>query len=259
MARSGRPAAAVAPAPVPADVGLVAALPIEVAPLLARFKNVRKYAGPSRTVVEGECAGKIVAVVVAGVGVRAAYRGAELLAAGHRPRWMLAAGFGGALDPARKRNDVVLIHRVVSEVEGEPQLEIDLMLPEARGGPASLVAGSLLTVSRIIRTPAEKAQLRQRYACDVVDMETYSVAAYCAARGIRCLPVRVISDEATSELPAEILSILGPTGGFRLGAAVGAIWKRPSSLKDLWGLREHAHEAAERLGAVLPGLIEQLP
>jgi adenosylhomocysteine nucleosidase len=257
MARPSAPgSAAVAPPPVSADVGLVAALPIEVAPLLARFRHVRKYASPRQTVVEGECGGKIVAAVVGGVGVRAAYRGAELLVAGHRPRWILSTGFGGALDPALRRNDVVLVDRVVSEIEGEPSLEINLALSEPGSG---LQRGSLLTVNQIIRSAAEKAALRQRHNCHVVDMETYAVAAYCASRGIRFLAVRVISDEATAELPPEVLSILGPTGGYRIGAAVGAVWKRPSSLKRLWTLREHAREAADRLARILPSLIAQLP
>jgi adenosylhomocysteine nucleosidase len=260
MTRDEGPAGpAVAPPPVPADVGLVAALPIEVAPFLARLKNVRKYAGPRRTIVEGECGGKIVAAIVAGVGREAAGRGVRMLHAGHRPRWVLSAGFAGALDPARRRNEVVLVDRVLSEVEGEPPLLIDLAV---RGGPdaaSPISTGSLLTAGRIVRTPADKAALRERYGCDLVDMETYAVAAYCAERGVRCVPVRVVSDEAGTELPPEILTILGPTGGFRLGAAVGAVWKRPSSLKDLWSLREKAHEAADRLGAFLPKLIEQLP
>jgi adenosylhomocysteine nucleosidase len=42
-----------APAPTPADVGVVAATQIEVGPFLARLANVRKYAGPKFTVVEG--------------------------------------------------------------------------------------------------------------------------------------------------------------------------------------------------------------
>src|SRR3954465_7888039 len=96
-----------APAPAPADIGVVAALSIEVAPLLARMERVRKYAGPRFSVVEGECAGKLVAVVLTGTGRARAQRGAEVLLDGHRPRWIISAGFGGALDPTLRRNEVV--------------------------------------------------------------------------------------------------------------------------------------------------------
>jgi adenosylhomocysteine nucleosidase len=90
-------------------------------------------------------------------------------------------------------------------------------------------------------------------------METAGVLGLCGERGVRALSVRVISDEAGVDLPPEVLTILGGTGGYRLGAAIGAVWRRPSSLKDLWALREHAWAAAERLARVLPGTIAQLP
>ena len=248
-----------APPPAPADIGIVAALPIEVGPLLDQLKSRRKYHGPKWAITEGDLAGKLVALIVAGVSEKAARRGVEVLAAGHRPRWVISAGFGGALDPELKRNDVVLARRVGSVEPGRAPLDIDLALPSPAEGRPTVRAGSVLTIDRIIRTPAEKAALRRDHGADVVDMETYAVALYCAERSIRFLGVRVVSDEAATELPPEILTILGPTGGFRLGAAVGALWRRPSRVKDLLRLREHAHEAADRLAAVLPPLIERLP
>src|SRR4051794_13084746 len=100
--------AAPAPAPVPVDVGVVAAMSIEVGFLVDRLSKVRKYAGPRPTVIEGECAGKVVALVVAGLGREAARAGARILLDGHRPRWIVSAGFAGALDLELRRNDVVL-------------------------------------------------------------------------------------------------------------------------------------------------------
>jgi adenosylhomocysteine nucleosidase len=245
-----------APAPVPVDVGVVAALAIEVGPLLARLTDVRKYAGPKFSVVEGECGGKLVAVVLTGTGRARAQRGAEILLDGHRPRWIVSAGFAGALDPALKRNDVVVPHEVVN-LEGR-RFAIDLAVPpeaESQG----LRTGRLLTVDEIVRTAAEKADLRRRFEADVVDMETSSIAALCGERGVRFLSVRVVSDEAGVDLPPEILSIVGRSGGLRLGATLGALWKRPASVKDLLGLRQHAVEAAERLSAFLAGTFPRLP
>jgi len=242
-----------APAPRPADIGIVAATPIEVAPLLARFERVRKYAGPKFTIVEGECAGRLVALVLTGMGRARAQRGAELLLDGHRPRWIVSAGFGGALDPSLRRNDLVLPDEVVN-LEGA-RFGIDLAV---RPGTEGLRSGRLLTVDEIVRKASEKADLRARSGADVVDMETSSVAALCGDRGVRFLAVRVISDEAGVDLPPEILAIVGPTGGLRLGATMGALWKRPSSVKDLLALRQHAIEAADRLAAFLVGAFARL-
>ena len=244
-----------APPPVSADIGVVAALGIEVAPLLARLANVRKYSGAKFSVVEGEHAGRVVAVVLAGAGRARAQRGAEILLDGHRPRWLVSAGFAGGLDPRLKRNDLVLASEVVN-LEGR-SYAIGLAVPpssEAQG----LHTGRLLTVDEIVRTAREKAELRRKYAADLVDMETSSVAALCTERSVRFLSVRVISDEAGIDLPPEVLAILGRSGGLRLGAALGSIWKRPGSVKDLLALRTHATEAAETLSRFLLGSIPLL-
>ncbi len=237
-----------APPPSPLDIGVVAATAIEVDPLLARFTNVRKYAGPKFTVIEGECAGKLVGLVLTGMGRARAQRGLEILLDGHHPRWVISAGFGGALDPALRRNDVFLPGEVVN-LEGR-RFTIGLTLPpgsEALG----LRTGRLLTVDEFVRKASEKASLHQKFDAQVVDMETSSLAAHCGDRGVKFLAVRVISDEANVDLPPEIMAIVGPTGGLRLGATLGALWKRPSSVKDLLELRQHATEAAARLGDFL--------
>lgn len=256
MTSGGEQKGRVAPPPEPADIGIVAALPMEVAPLVARLRDVRKYSTERHTVTEGYAGSKLVALIVSGVGVQRVRRGTELLLAGHRPRWVLSAGFAGALDPEMKRNDVVFPHEVL-DAQGL-RISIPLEIEDARTGPR-LRTGRLLSVDHIVRTAAEKAELRQTFGADLIDMETIAPARLCADRGIRFLSLRVISDDASSDLPPEVLSIMGPSGGYRIGAAVGAIWKRPSSLKDLLKLRDHASEASRRLSEIIVWAIDRLP
>jgi len=244
-----------APAPIPSDFGIVAATPIEVAPLLARLARVRKYAGPKVTVIEGEISGQVISLVLTGMGRARAQRGAEILLAGHRPRWIISAGFGGALDPTLRRNDLILAREVVN-LEGR-RFALDLAVPP-EAGAQGLKTGRLVTVDEIVRKASEKAELRSKTGADVVDMETSAIAALCEERGVKFLSVRVISDEADVDLPPEILAIVGPTGGIRVGATIGALWKRPGSVKDLLGLRQHATEAADRLAAFLVGTFPRL-
>src|SRR3954470_6276576 len=136
----GSPAA---PPPAPVDVGVVAALSIEVGFLMDRMTKVRKYAGPKHSVIEGECAGKVIALIVAGMGRAAARRGAQLLLDGHRPRWIVSAGFAGALDPELRRNDVVMANEVI-DLEGQ-RYAIDVEVPPENRGPR-VRSGRLLTV-----------------------------------------------------------------------------------------------------------------
>src|SRR4051794_30286406 len=135
--------------PGPADVGIVAALSIEVGPLLDRFRGVRKYVGPRHAVLEGDCGGKRTALILTGPGRPAARRGAELLLAGHRPRWIVSAGFAGALDPALGRDCVVLASEVLDLDGGH--FAIDLSVPETAQGQR-ISSGRLLTVDAIVRT-----------------------------------------------------------------------------------------------------------
>ncbi|AGA27253.1 phosphorylase family protein [Singulisphaera acidiphila] len=245
-----------APAPVPVDVGIVAAMSIEVGFLMDRMKRVRKYAGPKHSVIEGECEGKVVALIVTGMGREAARRGAQLLLDGHRPRWILSAGFAGALDPALRRNEIVMASEVV-DLEGQ-RYAIDVGVPPTALGPR-VRSGRLLTVDAIVRTAVEKAELHARFGADVVDMETSSVASLCSERLVRFLSIRVVSDEAGIDLPPEVAALMTRSGSYQVGAALRAIWKRPSSLKDFWALHEHAQEAADRLATITAGAIADLP
>jgi adenosylhomocysteine nucleosidase len=232
-----------APAPVPADVGIVAALPIEVGELTDRLQKIRKYHSASISVLEGEYAGRIVAVAVGGVGRAAGRRATDLLVVGHQPRWIISAGFAGALDPALARNDVVLAHEVVDREGHRFAVDVPAGLAERQGH----VRRRLLTVDRVVLQPDEKQELRQEFQADLIDMESAAVAEVCSEKLLRFLSVRVVSDDAGTTLPREVATILSHTGSYRVGAALRALWQRPSSLKDFWMMHERALEASDLL------------
>jgi adenosylhomocysteine nucleosidase len=89
-------------------------------------------------------------------------------------------------------------------------------------------------------------------------METSAVAAFAAERGTRFASIRVVSDDARGDLPREVLTITGETGGVRVGATFAAIWKRPAVVGDLLRMREQAMDASERLAAFLEETIRSL-
>jgi adenosylhomocysteine nucleosidase len=244
-----------APPPVPADVGIVAALPIEVGPLILRLTDVRKYASKGQPIVEGHLAGKLVALVQTGPGRARAQRGAQRLIDGHRPRWVVSAGFAGSLNPEIHRN-TLLLPTEVTNVEGR-RFATDW--PTSAQPPASVERrGRLLTVDDVVLKADQKARLRREHDADLVDMESSAVAALCGERSVPFVSLRVVSDDALTDLPPEILSIMGESGSYRIGAAIGAIWKRPASLKDLLALREQAVDAADRLAKAMLAILPML-
>jgi adenosylhomocysteine nucleosidase len=237
-----------------ADIGIVCALPIEMAAFIDRCERVRKYVG-SNFVFRGGRYDKVrVVVVESGTGYARARSATLALIDAHSPKWILTCGFGGALVPSIKIGDIVVADSIV-DAHGQTLL-IDVAFPSdpARG----LHIGRLLTNDTIVRLVAEKQALAQRYGALAVDMESLAVAQVCQQRGIRCLAVRAISDDLSDDLPPEVLTLVGPTGTTRFGAALGAIFRRPESVKDMWKLRQSAHVAASRLATFLDGIVIQL-
>ena len=106
-------------------------------------------------------------------------------------------------------------------------------------------------MDRLIAHPSEKAGLRQSHGADLIDMETSAVALLARERWLRFLAIRVISDDAGAELPAEVARLLTHSSSYRMGVALRAIWHRPSALKDFWKLHARALEAADRLAACI--------
>ncbi len=57
-------------------------------------------------------------------------------------------------------------------------------------------------MDHVVTTRAERRTLAERYDADVVDMEGAHLAAALAAQGVRFAMVRVVSDDASRDLPA---------------------------------------------------------
>jgi adenosylhomocysteine nucleosidase len=245
----------VAPAPAPADVGIVAAMPMEVGDLVNSLKKVWKYQSVAVPVIEGECQGKIVTVAISGMGRAAAARAAEVLIAGHRPRWLISAGFAGALNPGYARNDLIVARQVIDR-EGSAFL---VEVPPEMGASIHHTRGRLLTVDGVVLRAAEKGELHRSYEADLVDMESSAVAAVCHEKMVRFLSIRVISDDAHVDLPDEIKAIMNPSGVYRVGATLRSLWRRPSSARDFWKLYEHSIEAADRLSKFVIRCVDDLP
>jgi adenosylhomocysteine nucleosidase len=244
-----------APAPAPADVGIVAAMPMEIGDLISSLKKVWKYQSVAVPVIEGEYAGKIIVVAVTGMGREAARRGADVLIAGHRPRWLISAGFAGALNPAYSRNDLIVAREVIDREGGsfvvDPPPEIGAGVQHAKG--------RLITVDRVVLRAIDKSEMHRTYLADLVDMESSAVAAVCQEKLVRFLSIRVITDDAHHDLPHEVAATMNPSGVYRVGATLRSLWRRPSSVKDFWKLYEHSIEAADRLSKFIIRCLDDLP
>ena len=227
------------------------------------LQGVLTIRGSGFTVREGGLHGRRVVVILSGPGRSNAARATEVLIDGHRPGRVVSAGFAGGLSPQLKRNDILIADRLVDVSGGADILvchtERDqqdrqecLSSPGAHRGP-------LLTADHVVRLPSERKSLFQRYGALAVDMETFAVAEVCRRRQVAFSSVRVINDTADERLPRDVEYLLAQkSGAARLGAALGAVWQRPASLKDMYQLRENALVASGRLAQFLAEALRTL-
>lgn len=237
-----------------ADIGIVSALPIELAAFMDRCERVNRYKGGGFVFRGGRYDGIRIAVVESGLGFVRVRKATQALIDGHSPSWLLSCGFSGALRPEMKTGNVVMANEIVDQHGHELSLNLNAASDEANG----LYVGRILTADAMVRTVEEKQQLAEKHSAIAVDMESLAVAQIAHDARIRFMAIRVISDDMSIDLPPEVLSILGDTGAVRLGAAVGSLINRPGSFKEMMHLRSNAQAAAKSLATFLDGVIHQL-
>jgi adenosylhomocysteine nucleosidase len=235
------------------DVGIVFALSAESGGTEDLLSGTLTTKGDGFVAHTGSLDGRHVTILLAGAGREAAMRGTQALIRGHKPRWIISAGFAGGLRPELRRGDIVMGNEIV-DISGR-RLSIDLKSEST----SAVHVGRLLTVNRIIREPAEKAALGATHNALAVDMESWAVGEVCRQDKVRFLAIRVISDTVDDELPEDLdRLIMQRTTAGRLGAAAGTLFRRPSSIKDMLRLREDALVASDRLAKFLESVIQQL-
>ena len=172
------------------------ALPDESRPFVEDLSGRRRVKAPGLPTFVGDLHGKMTAVVHTGVGDTAAGRDRlkGMLAAAETPvRWVLSAGYAGALRPGMAVGDLVL-----AENRSDPALAASARTLLA---DEPLHIGALTTETAVAGTVAAKAALAATTGALAVDMETGWIAGVCAWAGVPILSLRVVSDAADQPLP----------------------------------------------------------
>lgn len=243
--------------PLPScNVGVVFALESESGGLEDLVHETGRWRGNGFTVIGGRLEDRQVVIVRSGAGQTAAAHATEALLDGHGPQWVISAGFAGATQAQLQRYDLVLPDAVIrpdgTRVELSPPAD---WLAQTAFGPVH--RGLLVSVDHLVSSPKEKRTLGEKFSALAVDMETFAVVDVCKRRGTPAVAVRIIIDTLDEQLPPEVRSLLKQkTAAARLGAALGALWYRPSSWKDLYRLKEQALLASDRLARFLAWAIK---
>jgi uridine phosphorylase len=98
-----------------------------------------------------------------------------------------------------KTGDVAIYSRVTG---ASRTLELDpALIDELTGELPHAVVVNAYTAKRVVTSVVARTVLAQRFNADVVDMEAAHLADGLSARGIRFAMVRVVSDDASRDLP----------------------------------------------------------
>jgi len=211
-------------------IGIIAALPREVAPLVKGWKCERLPGG--RTVYLRENA----VVACAGMGSSRVGLAVSAARALLPLTELISVGLAGACDPRLKIGDVVRPGVVIDRNTGERFLDDRYE--------------RVLVSSSAILSVAEKERLRIAYDAAAVDMEAATVARLARAHGLGFRAVKVISDTAEFNMSG-LAGFATEEGQFREGAFALHAAVRPWMWGRLIGLAKNSGRAVKALNQAL--------
>ena len=184
-------------------------------------------------------------VLVTGMGPRNARACIETFFRDHHPRWVVTAGFAGGLDPGCPRGMV--------GISSDPGF-----LDSLTANHPSLKLITFHESLRVIQTTAAKAKLHQETGCHAVDMESATIRRVCHVQGVPSATIRVISDDATEDLPLDFGALMGPDDRMDWSRLALTLLGSPSLIPRLIRFQSRLKLCADRLADTLVEVLGQL-
>jgi adenosylhomocysteine nucleosidase len=218
------------------SVAIVAAMPVELEPLLGRL-TPQQVSGVTLFALDRAV------VAIGGIGEKCARHAAETVVDYGQPAILLSVGIAGAISPELKVGDVGRIREVVDAATGE-------RYPTREGK-------WVLATSQDVSDAAEKQELRRKYGADVVDMEAAAVAQVARERGLEFAAVKSISDDAGFAMPP-LMRFIDQNGKFSTGRFLLFVAFRPNLWPVLRKMRANAAIASANLCREVEHLIQEV-
>ena len=215
-------------------IGIIAALPGELKPLVRRWQRVAtKYPTAKMWTLSHDEDTWI--AVCAGMGADAALRAYTIAAANGPLDMLISVGWAGSLNA-----------EVLPGTVQVPTVVIDVQTGEQFGLTDGKRKWRLITTARVADT-AEKSRLVAAYpGAILVDMEAATVARLAAMREIPLLCIKGVSDGVGTNLP-DLNPFIDPMGHMRMTRFLIYITLRPRYWPSLLHLGKNSARAAEAM------------
>ena len=250
-------------------IGLIAAMPEEIKPLLRR---IGAYAGEECDGFEawrfnlGRCE---ILLVRSGMGPERAAAATRALIAAARPELIINFGFAGAVTGGTGLGDIVVADRILLYRErlfpeqpgrlAEKAEEVAGLLNRRLGGKEMQIRRGTFVTATGIKNKREMAEQLPAWATNpVLEMETAAVAQAAYEGNVPLIAIRALSDGAEEELEFAIEEFTDRELNISVGKVLLTVAKKPWIVPQLLRLAKNSRTAGENLAEVLKVLLEEL-
>ena len=176
---------------------------------------------------------------------------------------LISFGIAGALRPGIKTGDLLIPASIKQKGGIIHETDADIrarLLQAARTALPELVVidDALLGTDTLIANEREKLSAGEEFGAAAADMESHRVALATEAHGLPVIVVRVVFDDANTELPDFANGWVTPEGQRDYGKAlIGAVlkpWNIPK-MAHLAGLSRTAHRSLRRVAPLLRSVL----
>lgn len=194
----------------------------------------------------GQFEGKPVDLLVTGIGRKNARRAMAFALEQCKPELLLHVGYVGGASPVVDVGSLILARELVEE-EGKEGVASEQALLEkgkkiADAEQLSFQIGSIVTFSRVVHEPHEKADVGARNKAIGIDMEGYDVGQAAREARIPFLAAKAVLDRVDVPLP-HFEQGLDEAGEIRPVKFMGRMLHSPGELMQIPAFRYNAKQA----------------
>lgn len=230
------------------QIGIIAALPAELKPLVQGWKRVR--AGQGEGVWRGSMDGVACVAVCAGMGREAAERACGVAVQAGPLDALVSTGWAGALSCGMQPGEAYVMNEVIDAGTGE-RFTTQSAPRAGNAGPLRIV-----TIDHVALA-SEKRLLGESFQAVLVDMEAAAVARFARRQGIEFYCLKAVSDVAGERLP-DFSRYTDSQGHLQLAGLLAHVAIRPRYWPSLARVGRNGKTGAVAIAAALKPLIQGL-
>jgi adenosylhomocysteine nucleosidase len=226
-------------------IGIIAALPAELKPLVQGWKSVPADKGSNAwrgTIDDTACV-----AVCAGMGKEAAERACRLAYKEGPLDALISVGWAGALSCGMQPGEAYVLNEVVEDATGE-RFATNSPARTGNAGPLRIVTSDHVALA------SEKQELGQAFQAVLVDMEAAAVARFASRNGSSFYCLKAVSDTAGERLP-DFSQYTDGQGHLQLGSFLAHVAVQPQYWPGLVRVGRNGKMGAVAIAAGLRQLI----